>query len=344
MKNAAPWHFAWDRGDAEVAPLGAMLAPVNFDIGDGRRVQPFAIAPWSEDRGAKHEALPPLLRRLRGEWIGVPFGMPTPPEGLSTRWQQQNPTIQDFGSDFHGHSSNAVWDCVSRLNGMIELKLDYPASHALPSVTRRIAGVPGKARIDLEFTVNARAATELPLGIHPVFRLPSTPGAAGLSFSGAPKAHTYPVAAEPGVSRLRPEQWDQRLEVLPCEDGSSVDLSRLPLDFPTEELLLVTGHEGTFSLTNHEENYTVRMGWDAKAFPGCLLWISNRGRDAYPWSSRFLAIGIEPVVAPFDLGVSVARNPDNPLRRAGIATARSFSAGESWTTSYWIEVSRAATR
>lgn len=344
MKNAASWQLTWDRGEAEVAPLGAMLAPVNFDIGDGRRVQPFAIAPWSKDHGAEHDRLPPLLRQLRGEWIGVPFGMPSPPEGLPTRWQQQTPTTQDFGSDFHGHSSNATWECVSRTDGSIELKLDYPSSHALRSVTRRITGIAGKARIDLNLTINARVATELPLGIHPVFRLPATPGAAELTFSGVPKVHTYPVAAEPGVSRLEPDQWEQRLNVMPCDDGSYIDLTRLPLAFPTEELVLVTGHGGKCSLINHEEGYMVCIGWDAAAFPSCLLWISNRGRKSYPWSSRFLAIGIEPIVAPFDLGVAVARSHDNPLRRAGISTARLFSANETWTTSYWIEVSSATTR
>ena len=83
----------------------------------------------------------------------------------------------------------------------------------------------------------------------------------------------------------------------------------------------------------------MRLSWDAAAFPSCMLWISNKGRAAYPWNSRFQALAIEPVIAPFDLGTDIARDRNNPLNRAGIATARAFNANTPWTTRYMIEVS-----
>ena len=59
---------------AQVQSLGAMLGPAWFSIG-GRTVQPFAIAPWAEDSGPEYRQLPNLLKRLRGEWACVPFGI-----------------------------------------------------------------------------------------------------------------------------------------------------------------------------------------------------------------------------------------------------------------------------
>ena len=338
------WRIAWDRGEAFVTPLGAMVGPVSFTLDDGDVVQPFAIAPWSDDTSAEHAALPPLLQALRGEWVGVPFGMPSSPPDLPEDWRPLAGTRQDFGADFHGYSSNATWQCVSDHGDGIALELDYPAAHAIRRVRRTISGVAGRPRLAFELGINARDRTELPLGIHPVFRLPERPGGAELRFSGEPVVRTYPIAAEPGISRIAAGLTDLRLDAAPVTGGGTVDLAHLPLDFATEELVLVTGHAGEVTLTNHREGYAIRMGWDAEAFPSCMLWISNRGRTAYPWNARFLAIGIEPVVAPFDLGVEVARNPANPLRRAGTATSRTFAAGETWTTQYWIEVERASRR
>ena len=303
-------------------------------------MQPFAVAPWSDDDSAEHAALPPLLKALRGEWVGVPFGMPSPPDTLPSAWRSAGGGQHDFETDFHGYSSNAAWHCLAAGDGEITLGLDYPSDHAVRAVRRRIKGKPGKPRLDFELTVEVRRDVELPVGIHPVFRLPAEAGRAELRFDGDAVVRTYPVEAEPGISKIAPDQSDRPLHDVALADGGGVDLGRLPLAFKTEELMLVTGHGGGVTLTNYDEGYVVRMGWDADVFPACMLWVSNRGRTAYPWLSRFNAIGIEPVAAPFDLGVEIARNRDTPLRRAGIATSVVFKANATWTTGYWIEVTR----
>jgi hypothetical protein len=159
-----------------------------------------------------------------------------------------------------------------------------------------------------------------------------------VTFDGHVHVHTYPVDAEPGVSRLQPDTREQPLNRVACKDGSFADLSRHPPPFATEELVLVTGHQGGATLTNTAEGYAVRLRWDAHAFPSCMMWISNRGRSAYPWNARFQALAIEPVIAPFDLGTDVARDETNPLRGAGLPTARSFTANTPWATQYSIEV------
>jgi hypothetical protein len=78
------------------------------------------------------------------------------------------------------------------------------------------------------------------------------------------------------------------------------------------------------------------LNWQKEHFPSLLLWISNRGRPMPPWSSRHLALGMEPICSPFGLGPATAL-ADNPIARSGTPTARSFKAGETFVTHYRIE-------
>lgn len=315
-----------------------MVGPAHLLLEGGSSVQPFAIAPWADDVGQEYNSLPPLLKRLRGEWACVPYGMPDPPSNLPEHWQPPRPLRRE-DETFHGHSSNAAWDIRSHTQASLDLELAYPASHPVRCVRRRIAGVSGRSQLTFDLDIECRADTELPIGLHPTFRLPAEPGLASVRFDGEVQVHTYPIDAEPGVSRLQPDIGGQPLRRVACKDGSFADLSRHPLHYTTEELVLITGAEGAVTLTNQAEGYAVRLQWDAAAFPSCMMWISNKGRSAYPWSSRFQAIAIEPVIAPFDLGTDVARDRNNPLRRTHRPTARAFTANTTWTTRYSIEVS-----
>jgi len=335
--TAGSWDISWDRGSATVLQAGAMIGPAHLLLDDGLTIQPFAIAPWADDSEQQHAALPPLLRRLRGEWPCVPYGMPEPPANLPTEWQPPRPYRREDRM-FHGYSSNAAWALRSGTPSSLELELAYPSSHPVRRVGRRIGGVPGRCELTFDLEIETRIDTSLPIGLHPTFRLPAETGAASVSFDGDVRVHTYPVDAEPGVSRLQPDTHGQSLGLVACKDGSFVDLGRHPLPYATEELVLVTGHRGGATLNNAAEGYAVRLRWDADAFPSCMMWISNRGRSAYHWSSRFQALAIEPVMAPFDLGTDVARDETNPLRRAGVPTARSFTANTPWATRYSIEV------
>jgi hypothetical protein len=187
-------------------------------------------------------------------------------------------------------------------------------------------------------TITPRIDAVLPIGIHPVFRLPEQSNRATLHFDGDVRAYTYPVAVEPGVSRFVTGARAERLEAIPCLHGGSVDVTRHPLPYRTEEIVLVTGCAGAAILANPDERYWVKLCWDPRAFPSCLMWISNGGRSAYPWSGRFRAIGVEPVAAPFDLGVAVSRNSANPLARDGVPCGVRFQARVDWTTHYEIMV------
>jgi hypothetical protein len=286
--------FSWAHGDGEVQALGGMLGPVRFRLPGGRLAAPFQVAPWAGENAA--EALPGILRRLRGEWPCVPFG-------------------------------------VERA-----LAIDYPGASPIARLERHILPDPAAPAIGIRLVVHARADTVLPIGFHPTFRVPD----GGIVIETAGGGMTFPAEVEPGVSRLAEGAWFDSLGRVPLRGGGHADLSRLPLPFATEELVQLTHPGGEVALACPAEGFRVWMEWDAAHFPGLAVWVSNRGRAAYPWSGRHQAVGLEPVCAAFDLGPRVSAGA-NPLSRAGHPTARAFRAGEVFSTALRISVTALGT-
>jgi hypothetical protein len=295
-----------------------MLGPVDFTLPDGRRIQPLAVAPWGADSGKEHDALPSLLKRLRGEWPCVPFGAPKTPEELPAHWTgiTQNGTRNDF----HGYAANHLWTCTRHGPDRLCLGIDYPEDHVISSLSREITGVAGAAELAILLRITARIECRLPVALHPVFALPSTPGMVEIVPDRMSGGHTYPIDVEPGVSRLITDRSFDRLAAVPSADGP-VDLSCLPLPFDTEEILQIFGVGGRVTLRNMQDRYESWVAFGPEIFPSVLLWISNRGRRAYPWNGRFLAVGIEPARSAFDLGTAVGAHPGNPIARSGVQTA-----------------------
>ena len=166
--------LAWAHGVLAVQRLGAMLAPLTFLVA-GRQVSPMHVAPWAGEPGTGE--LPGILRRLRGEWPGVPFGYTIPPDGFTPEWASvfADPLPEE---EVHGPSSNREWNWAESGEGSLRLSLDYPASSDIARVERRITPDPDAAAVDLELTVTARRDCRLPIGLHPCFRLPAEAGKA----------------------------------------------------------------------------------------------------------------------------------------------------------------------
>ncbi|MXU65734.1 aldose epimerase family protein [Oceanomicrobium pacificus] len=332
------WQFDWDRLSGEVQALGGMAGPVHFDLGT-RRIQPFAIAPWGDDPLDRRNTLPPILRRLRGEWPCVPFGMPELRTDLPDRWRAGlDPGLHPVDRWPHGFGANHLWHRLAGPSERLTIGIDYPADHAVKRLERSLSEGPDGA-LDIGLTVEMRRDALLPLGLHPVFRLPDEAGAGQLDIPSAVRVHSFPLPVEPGRSVLQPGQAADGLGRLALEAGGHADMSRLPLPVPTEELLLVDLTEGHVELCNISEGYRVILTWDVSLFPSCLLWVSTGGRTDYPWNGRFNAIGIEPVAAPFDLGEIMARNPDLPIASERHHRALRLTAADGLRTRYSISVS-----
>ncbi len=325
----------WDRGEAEIQLLGGMLGPVRFRLENDRVVQPLAIAPWGDDRGAEHENLPGLLKRLRGEWPCVPFGEPDVPAGLPEAWRPA--ATNPVGSDFHGYGANHPWVVEEQEEHAITIVSDYPEDHPVRRLRRRIAGLRRESRLAISLTIEVRREIEAPIALHPVFRLPANPERARLDLGRFDMGRVFPLPVEPGRSRLVPDAVFETIRKVPAEAGT-VGLDRLPLAFDTEELVQICGASGRATLTNEEEGYQVQLDFDPEVFSSILLWVSNRGRRSYPWNGRFVALGIEPVRAAFDLGPDVGCDPRNPIARAGYATALLLKPDAPFMTRYSIGV------
>ena len=281
-----------------------MLGPVEVSLDDGRTISPFAVPPWSDDAVEEWEATqPPLIKRLRGEWICLPFGRPGKP-------------LTDI---------DASW-----LKGL-DANLTRSTPAGLGRVQRTLAvGYPPVARASAGFR---RPRSSQSPGLSVAYRSPMATRRSRLTRASSlgPVANchgvsiqscdcrssrvrsnsvwrqkitalTYPGVFEEGFSRIAPGRVCDGIDAVPMMDGTTRSFSSLPLPFDAEEVLLVSGHNGVARLTNRAERYRVTLEWDPKVFPGLILWISNRGRHYAPWNGRFVGLGVEPICAPFDLG------------------------------------------
>ena len=106
-RENGPWRLHWRFGSAEVQALGGMLGPVTFRLDGERELDVMHVAPWSGMTAA--DALPGVLKRLRGEWPCVPFGRTDIPADLPPGWRTRAPD-DSWG---HGYSSGmSLADCT----------------------------------------------------------------------------------------------------------------------------------------------------------------------------------------------------------------------------------------
>ncbi len=328
--------LGWAHGSCTVQRLGGMIGPAVFVLPDGRQVSPLHVAPWADERGAV--TLPGVLQRLRGEWPCVPFGysVPAMPDTPAEWASLLGPA--EAGEEVHGPSSNRLWDWAGiGPDGSITMTLDYPADHPVRRIERTLRPDPTAPAIDFILRIETRATCQLPLGLHFTFRLPNAPHAARIEPGAFRVGRTYPGTVEPGASDFAIGQTFADLHNVPNRDGGVTDATSLPFDRSIEELLQLDGINGTAALANISENWRARITWDAEVFPSLLLWYSNRGRTAFPWNGRHLALGMEPICSPFGLGPATARAA-NPVSQDGTPTARAFAAGEVFETRYRLDV------
>jgi len=323
----------WDHGCAAVQSLAAMIGPVTFVLPDGRQCQPLHIAPWTFDPQAMR--LQGVLRRLRGEWPCVPFGS----DGervLADGWEDRGATFPG-GEILHGPCSQETWRWVDAPKGALALEIDYPATHPVSRVARRIRPDPNRAAIDFELGIAVRRECRLPIALHPVFRVPTQPGGMILEPARYDHVRTFPGVVELGAKLFAQNVKFSRLEAAPGHDGGVIDATRMPFDGHFEDLLQLVGVEGRIDIRYPGEKYRARLTWEARHFPSLQLWISNRGRKDYPWNGEHLALGVEPVCAAFDLGPAIG-NARNPIAQSGTPTTCAFSPDKPFLTRYRIEV------
>lgn len=297
---------------ATVSTTAGMLLEAVFKR-DGTTVAPFARAPWGPDPG-RHR--PAHLDVLGAEFVAVPFGSAGAPEALQDEWHGLVPAAPPDLP--HGLPANTEWTLVAHDEAFVVLALDVPEG-PVARLERRVALRSEAAAVDFQLTVHARRTGAVPVGLHPIFRLPL--GAAALQVDAAfERGFTYPGVVPPGAGVAAPGRGFALLDAVPAIDGGIVDLTRLPLGRPVEDVLLLTELSEPVTLRFGDDGSGAVLDWDRTLLPSVLLWLSDRALGGDPWDHRYRGLGVEPVVAAFDLPPETSVGA-NPLSDAGVATA-----------------------
>ena len=323
--------LTWSHGVVSVETLGGMLGPTLFVLPDGRQIAPFHVAPWFDGDQASDQ--PGILQRLRGEWPCVPFGAASL-RASQDGWPASDPALEPDPFP-HGFGSNHPWHWLETAENEIALAIDYPASHPISGLRRMVQPVDGEAALDFVLAVQVRRDCVLPIGLHPVFRLPRATGQMRLDIK-ARAGCTFPGMVDPS-SIFAPNQVATDWHAIALTDGTTLDPGAVPLPRHTEDLLQLLQVDGHAELYNLAEDYRVRLDWNAGHFPDLLLWFSNFGRQHSPWNGRHLALGVEPVCSAFDLGSQISASP-NPINARQGRTAHVFQAGQVFETRYRVTI------
>lgn len=303
-----------------LAEIRTAACALTFDPGAGnlrrlvlrdgeRRIEPLHAAPWLDEPPSRLPPdLPPVERRLSGDFFCAPFGPsdvePAPP---------------------HGWAANDCWELVRASGGLIEARLFRRTMGA--TIRKRLA-LSEDAPLLLQEHFVSGGDGGLTVAHHPMFRLE---GRGRLSCSPKRAALTPETPLEPGRERLACPARSADLARFPGSDGSEVDLTDLPIGSAHEDFVTLVEEPGSAlgwtALLREAEDDVAFVLKDSAVLPVTMLWHSNGGRDRAPWSGRHRGVlGIEDGCAAGAAGHAAALEP-NPVSDEGAATALALEPG-----------------
>ena len=232
------------------------------------RTNTLHTAPWVHEPPLAH--LAPVERHLAGDFFCAPFGA-----------SDQGP--------IHGWSANSAWAWEPKNEGL-HARLLRPVQGA--QITKDLAFTEGPALVQTH-TIQGGAGT-LPVAHHPMVH---AQGQTWLSFSPKSHAVTLPEPLEPGSNWLAIGQHCD-LADLRTEKGEAASLEAYPNAEAIEDfVILVEAAEdglGWTAVIREELDDMILILKNCATLPNTMLWISNGGRTAPPWSGRHRRVlGIE---------------------------------------------------
>ena len=162
-----PWSAFLAAGftDVEVfvTETGGHLGPVTFER-KGRKLQPYSVAPWAEERGDPFAATD--LKVLRGDFFCLPFG------GNATPFRGEKHPV-------HGDTANARWrfESLESKAGQSCLHLSLKTKTRPGRVDKRIWLVDGQNTIYSQHVVSGMSGP-MNLGHHAMLSSPTSRAAA----------------------------------------------------------------------------------------------------------------------------------------------------------------------
>lgn len=275
----------------------------------GRKMVPFFAAPWRQDPEVQADpGLPPVLRRLAGDFFCAPFATPA-----------------DRDVPAHGWSANSRWTLEAREPASLVSQLIRNVSGATVTKTLHLAA---DAPLLYQEHVIANGSGILPVAHHPMVAL-----AGQGTFSTSPKrvALTFPEIFEPGHSRLAYPARAADLHRFPAAGGGTVDLGHWPIGTQHEDFVVLVEAEqdriGWSAVLREAEDDIVFFLKDAAILPVTMLWFSNGGRDFTPWNGRVTGVtGIEDGCCPALSGEAFAGR-GNRIAAEGVPTGLPLAEG-----------------
>jgi hypothetical protein len=305
--------------EAAVTQQAGHLGPVRFRVG-GRWIEPFALAPWAEER--LPVAMPQILRVLRGDFFCMPFGdNATPYHG------EQYPP--------HGETANRRWRLVPGNEHALQLVMNTAIRKG--RVQKTIGLVPDQAALYCQHVISGMSGP-MSFGHHAILKLPRGRVSASRFHYGQVLPDVFEHPAQGGYSILRPGAKFKSLQRVPRNDGKFADLSVYPAREGYEDLALIASDPrlpfGWTAMTVPDEGYVWFALKDPRVLPSTIFWMSNGGRHYAPWNSRHRnVIGLEEVCSYFHLGLAESARR-NHLNRAGIPTCAQLYPRQPLTVNY----------
>ena len=329
--GAPCWQIAASTVEAYVTEQGGHLAPVVFDR-QGRRIQPFAIAPWWNE--PLPDDLPPILKVLRGDFFCMPFGANQLPFG-----QEKHPP--------HGETANRKWkfEEICRHRDRVTLHLSLRTRIRPGRVDKRISLVDGHQVVYCQHVISGMGGP-MSLGHHATLAFPDEPASGLISTSAIKYGMATPEPVERpearGYSVLEPGTRFRRLDRVRLITRQFANLTRYPARRGFEDIvLLVTQPREPFAwtaVTFPSRQYVWFALKDPRILKQTLLWMSNGGRHYAPWSGRHVNVmGLEELTSYFHYGLAESVRP-NRLSRSGVATCHRLNPGQPLVVNYIMAI------
>jgi hypothetical protein len=262
-------------------------------------IDPLHRAPWYGTIDDVN-SIPAVERRLAGDFLCMPFGR------------------SDVTDDpQHGHTANAPWKVLETEAHRVHLRLSVKVMGATVEKEVRLARSAPLLYQSHEIDGGEGRVT---LAHHPMVRM-----AAGgrLAFSPKRAILSPERPLQPGHAIFAPGARSTKVTAFPAP-GGAVDLTHYPTARGEDFLTLVEepgSRLGWTAVTRAAENDIIFVLKDPEVLPVTMLWFSNGGRDAAPWSGRHTGVlGIEDGIAAGADGHRAALG-DNPVRAEGVETA-----------------------
>lgn len=317
--------------EAYVTEQGGHLAPVIFDRA-GRKIQPFSIAPWAEEK--VDPALPEILKVLRGDFFCMPFG------GNEQPFKSEKFPV-------HGETANNKWNFESlhEGEGRTILHLSMDSRMRKGRVDKLLTLVDGHNAVYCRHVLSGMTGP-MNIGHHATLKFPDEPGCGIVSFSPFRFGQVFVEPAElpenRGYSLLRPGYEFTALNQVATNTKEMADLTRYPARRGFEDIVQIisdTDRDVAWTAVSFPKHRYVWFALkDPKVLNSTLMWMSNGGRHYPPWSGRHVNVmGLEEITGYFHYGIAASAKK-NSHNEKGVATVIQLKPNKPTVVNYIMAV------